>query len=128
MLTLSSWTIAAEYHASPAAQSFASLDLVFALKGQLITSSFLSDIIRVEIEGTGYFVKRYTAGGRWLRRYIGRSRIRAEWENMLLFHKLNIPAANVTAYGQETFMGVMQRGALITEEVADARDLTYIAC
>ena len=123
MITSSQWTVTENYRSSKAGDAFSSIDKVFALEGDYINDDKFSDVIRVEIEGSRYYVKRYTSGGKGLRRYIGRSRIRAEWENMLFFHKLGIPAANVVSYGEEKSWGMMTRGAMITEEVKNTKDL-----
>ncbi|MGI9273836.1 MAG: lipopolysaccharide kinase InaA family protein [Endozoicomonas sp.] len=127
MITSSHWTIAKEYQHSEASKDFSTLDKVFSLSGELITSDNRSNVHKVEIDGIIYYVKRYTCAGKGLRKYIGRSRIRAEWENMLLFHKLGVPAANIVAYGEEKKWGVMSRGAMITEEVKNSKDLLAMA-
>ncbi|WP_448218814.1 lipopolysaccharide kinase InaA family protein [Endozoicomonas sp. 2B-B] len=126
MLTKSHWTISQDYQNSPAASAFSSLDKVFALSGQPITKDTLSNVRRVEVDNTGYYVKRYTRAGKGLRRYIGRSRIKAEWENMLFFHEIGVPAAPVVAYGEEKKHGVMTRGALITREVENTWNLKML--
>ena len=106
--------------------AFADIDKVFSLTGERITDDRFSDVIKVNIEGTNYYVKRYTSGGNGLRRYAGRSRIRAEWENMLLFHELGVPAAKVVAYGEQKSFTMLKRGVLITEEVKNTLDLAEI--
>lgn len=123
MFISSTWKVTNEYQNTSAEQAFSSLDKVFALVGEKITDDKLSNVHRVEIDGTGYYVKRYTQAGKGLRRFMGRSRIRAEWENMLFFHKIGVPAAKVVAYGEEKNIGAMTRGALITEEVKNTKDL-----
>ena len=117
------WTIMPEYQSGETLKAFSSIDNVFKLRGKKINDDKLSSVYRVEIDGTAFYVKRYIQGGKGLRRYIGRSRIRAEWENMLFFHGMGIPAAKVVAYGEEKRFGVMIRGVLITEEVKDSKDL-----
>jgi hypothetical protein len=74
-----------------------------------------------------YYVKTYTAGGKNLRRYIGRSRIRADWENLLFFKDLEIPVPEIVACGQELSFGIFKRGALITKEVPGSTDLATLA-
>ena len=123
MLTSSSWIVSNEFQNTEAARAFASIDQVFSLSGQRITADKISNVHRVEIKGTAYYVKRYTQAGKGLRQYFGRSRIRAEWENMLFFHQLGVPAAPVVAYGEEKKWGAMTRGALITKEVENTKDL-----
>ena len=109
-----------------AEDAFADIGKVFSLTGERITDDRFSDVIKVNIEGTNYYVKRYTSGGNGLRRYAGRSRIRAEWENMLLFHELGVPAAKVVAYGEQKSFTMLKRGVLITEEVKNTLDLAEI--
>ena len=127
MFKTASWTVTRPYQQSASGETFASLDKIFALEGEQITQDRFSDVIKVNIADTNYYVKRYTSGGSGLRKYMGRSRIRAEWENMLLFHSLGVPAANVVAYGEECSFGMLKRGALITEEFANSSDLHRIS-
>ena len=126
MITSSCWTVTKPYLNTAAGNAFADIDKVFNLTGESITDDDFSDVIKVNIEGTNYYVKRYTSGGKGLRRYAGRSRIRAEWENMLLFHKLGIPAANVVAYGEQKIFTMLKRGVLISEEVKNSLDLAEV--
>jgi len=106
---------------------FGSLDAVFSLKGEHITGERLSDVIRVEHQGIRYYVKRYYVAGKGLRRFFGKPRIQSEWENLLWFAQQGIPTAPVVAYGMQKRFGLFRRGALITQEVPDTRDLADIA-
>ena len=123
MLTSCTWNVTPDYQRGNTLKAFSSIDQVFSLQGNHITDDELSSVIRVEIDGTGYYVKKYIKAGKGLRRFVGRSRIRAEWENMLFFHEIGIPAAKVVAYGEEKNFGIMTRGVLITEEVSNSKDL-----
>ena len=107
--------------------AFGSLEAVFALQGQRITSDPLSEVIRVELEGVRYYVKRYWAAGKGLRRYFGRPRIKAEWQNLRHFAAWGIPTAEIVAYGLERRAGAFVRGALITRELVGTEDLGHIA-
>ncbi len=111
------------YRNTPVGNAVSTLDNTFAMTGVEITRDIISTMSRTEINGKGYYLKRYTGGGKNLRRYIGRSRIRGEWESMLFFHEYGIPAAKVVAYGQEIQWGVMTHGALVTEEAPNTLDL-----
>ncbi|WOG28460.1 lipopolysaccharide kinase InaA family protein [Endozoicomonas sp. 8E] len=122
-LMSSSWTLTESYNDTPVGNAVSTLSSTFALTGVEITRDIISSMSRIEIDGKGYYLKRYTGGGKNLRRYIGRSRIRGEWESMLFFHEHGIPAAKVVAYGQEIQWGVMTRGALVTEEAPNTLDL-----
>lgn len=106
---------------------FSNLEAVFQLKGERLTSDLLSEVIRVEIEGVRYYVKRYTGAGKGVRRFLGRPRIKAEWQNLKLFAKWGIPTAPIVAYGLERKAGTFVRGALITRELQGTLDLAFMA-
>ncbi|UYM17976.1 lipopolysaccharide kinase InaA family protein [Endozoicomonas euniceicola] len=125
-MTTSSWTVTNLIKNTPVGEVFSSLEKVFTLKGEYVNDDKLSDIIRVKIQDKHYYVKRYTLGGKGIRKYIGRSRIRAEWENLLTFHDLGVPAAEVVAYGEERCSGLFKRGAAITEEFDNSLDMRQL--
>ena len=105
------------------APDFGSLDAVFALTGEPITRDPLSDVIRVERAGVRYYVKRYHSAGKGLRRYLGRPRVKAEWQNLRLFAQWGIPTAQIVAWGLTRQAGAFVRGALITRELVGAENL-----
>ena len=124
MFTSSIWAVTNAFRNTPAGEAFSSLDKVFALtNGTPFTDDIISDVKRFEVGDKRYFVKRFTGGGKNLRKYVGRSRVRSEWENLLFFQKLELPGAKVVAYGEETRFGIFQRGAMITEEATNTNDL-----
>lgn len=106
--------------------AFGSLEAVFELHGERLTSDPLSEVIRVEIEGVRYYVKRYRGAGKGLRRYLGRPRVKAEWQNLKLFAKWGIPTAPIVAYGLERSAGAFVRGALVTRELENTLNLAEI--
>ncbi|QLF94148.1 heptose kinase [Pseudomonas sp. ABC1] len=110
-----------------AAEAFSSLEAVFALEGERITSDPLSEVIRVTLGGQRFYVKRYWGGGKGLRRYFGRPRVKAEWQNLQHFARWGIAVAPVVAWGMERCLGFFRRGAMITLEVPDTIDLAEIA-
>lgn len=110
-----------------AAQAFASLETVFALEGERVSRDPLSDVIRVELAGMRYYVKRYRSAGKGLRRYLGRPRVKAEWQNLKCFAKWGIPTASLAAWGLERSGGAFLRGALITRELPGTQDLARLA-
>ena len=122
---MSSWQLAADYQRLQA--DFGSLDLVFALDGERITHDPLSELIRVNRQGVDYYVKRYRNAGKGLRRYAARPRIKAEWQNLKRFAKWGIPTAEVIAQGLERKAGAFVRGAMITREIPNSRDLAALA-
>ena len=97
--------------------AFGTLGAVFAVEGERLTSDPLSEVIRVEFNGVRYYVKRYWGAGKGLRRYLGRPRVKAEWQNLKLFAKWGVPTAPIIAYGLERRVGAFVRGALITREI-----------
>lgn len=99
--------------------AFGTLEAVFQLEGERLTSDPLSEVIRVEIEGVRYYVKRYWEAGKGLRRYLGRPRVKAEWQNLKLFAKWGIPTALIVAHGLERRAGAFVRGALVTREIVN---------
>ncbi|MBM7061179.1 heptose kinase [Pseudomonas sp. UL073] len=123
---MSGWKTSAEL--APAVTAlFADLDAVFALQGEKITRDPLSEVLRVEHAGTRYYVKRYWGAGKGLRRFLGRPRVKAEWQNLKHFASWGIPTAPVVAYGLERKAGAFARGALITQELVGTEDLAVLA-
>lgn len=122
---MSSWKLAADYQMLHA--DFGSLEKVFALQGERITHDPLSELIRVERQGISYYVKRYRNAGKGLRRYAARPRVKAEWQNLKRFAKWGIPTAEVIAQGLERRVGAFVRGAMITREIPNSRDLADLA-
>lgn len=122
---MATWRLQAGYRHLQA--EFGSLDAVFALAGEWVTADPLSEVIRVELDGVRYYVKRYWGAGKGLRRFFGRPRVKAEWQNLEHFVAWGIPTAPVVAYGLERRWGAFRRGALITRELAGTRDMADLA-
>lgn len=115
---MSCWFVDRAILTEAAAERFSSLDSVFAITGRRVTHCPISELILTEIDGKSYYVKRYSQRGKVMRRWLGRSRVRAEWENLLLFRGLGLRVPPIAAYGESG-----ARGVLITEEVPGAVDL-----
>lgn len=124
---MTDWTLNPEYEAGVSGAAFASLDTVFALEGETITSDPISKVLKVRVGDLYYYVKLYHGAGKYLRRFIGRPRVRAEWENLLHFRDWGIPTATVVGYGLERRRGRFHRGALITRELVGTEDLADLA-
>jgi len=120
------WTLDTP-HSAAEAELFASLEQTFELSGEHITASPLSVVIRIEADGKRYYVKRYHRAGKHLQAWLGTSRVETEWRNLLRFAEWGIPTARVVAHGQERRFGRFARGALVTEEIPDTRDLAQLA-
>lgn len=123
---MSEWRLTNEATAA-ARRAFGDLEAVFALQGERITSDPLSEVRRVELDGVRYYIKRYHGAGKGLRRFIGRPRVKAEWQNLRHFERWGIPTAPIVAHGLERRAGSFTRGALITQELRGTEDLAQLA-
>ena len=122
---MAGWNLEPAY--ADLADDFGSLEAVFALQGERLTRDPLSEVIRVERGGVNYYVKRYTGAGKGLRRYLGKPRVKSEWQNLKRFAKWGIPTADVVAWGLERKGLAYSRGAMITRELARTEDLSVLA-
>ena len=89
---------------------FNSLETVFSVPREIVTGAPLRQVNKVENNGTSYFVKRYTAGGKSLRHYTDYDKFRAGWGNLLYFQRPGLPIAPVAACGEDTHCGIRQKG------------------
>ena len=94
-------------------------------RGEEINRNWMSRLMRYRDGDDCYYIKTYASRGRGLRRFIGRSRVRAEWENLQAFVAMGIPTAELLAYGESGASGYY-RGTLITREVRGAIDLATL--
>lgn len=125
---MTDWTLDEAALDDAARRSFASLDAVFALDGESIASAPLSQVLRVTVGGRRYYVKRYHGAGKNpLRRWLGRPRVQAEWENLQHFAAWGIPTATLVGWGLQRKAGEFWRGAMITAELGDTTDLNQLA-
>lgn len=107
-------------------EGFASWSSTIALVegGELLSDSGLNSLARVPgRDGETYYVKQYRCRGRHLRRYLGRSRARAEWENLHVFRRLGLNTARPVAFGEDKD----GRGIVVTQAVHGAVDLATLA-
>lgn len=118
---MAGWTLDPGYE--DLATVFGSLEAVFALQGERLTRDPMSELIKVMHAGVAYYVKRYTSAGKGLRRYLGKPRVKAEWQNLKRFAKWGIPTAHVVGFGLERDKGSFERGAMITRELPATEDL-----
>ena len=93
--------------------------------GEEINGNWMSRLVKYRDGDDSYYIKTYTSRGRGLRRFIGRSRTRAEWENLQAFVAMGIPTAELVAYGESVTSG-SYCGTLITREVRGTRDLAAL--
>lgn len=121
------WQVADAIRDSALGEALASLDSCFALKGMRLTQDPKSVVTRHELDGKTFYVKRYTKSGKYLRKYLGRSRVRAEWENLQLFRQWGIATPAILACGEEKACGRFVRGALVTAGLDGACDLEQLA-
>lgn len=96
------------------------------LKGDEVSADGMSKVIRAGTTSGVYYIKQYWGGGKYLRRYCGRSRAQGEWENLVYFASLDIPTPRLVAYGRGMAADESLE-VLITAEVKGARDLSTLA-
>lgn len=128
------WHFNPDYAGGETERAFSCLDAVFSLHGERVARDPLSQVLRVEVGGRRYYVKRYVGNGknllrRWfgLRALFGTPRVQREWENLRAFQAWGVPTATLVAYGMERRYGFFRRGALVTEELRDTVDLARMA-
>ena len=120
------WSI--EHNLAPeAAHRFGSLDSVFSLNGTCVSRDRMSDVIRVDINGETYYVKRYYHAGNIWRKFLSYPRVLCEWRNLKRFYKWQIPSAEIVAHGLQYKWGFFCRGAIITAAISNSHDLASLA-
>ena len=117
---MSNWTLC-----DPALfRLFGTLEQAVNCAGTEINGNWMSRLVLLEDGESSYYVKVYFGRGRGLRSWIGRSRVRAEWENLALFSRLGVSTAELVAFGECTDSGY--QGALVTKAVTGTRDLAAL--
>lgn len=94
---------------------------------KLVSFGPYNKVIYYHHDDKSYYIKRYHKAGNHLRRYLGRSRVRGEWENLIYFMRMGIPIPAIVAYGEKRTGGLFNKGYLITEEVENAKDLASLS-
>lgn len=107
-------------------RAFADAEAVWNLAGVVVSRDAISEVCRVELGGQNYYLKRYYQPGKGVRRWLGRSRACAEWENLRLFRDWGLPVPELAAYGQQ-WARDGYRGALVTAALPEAQGLDVLA-
>lgn len=105
---------------------FQSVGSCLHLDGETVSADSISRIVRVSAGSRYYYVKRYQARGRGLRRYLGRSRLRAEWDSLHWFRANGIPTAQPVAFGEGRNKGGY-RGVIVVREREGTSDLMRLS-
>lgn len=105
---------------------FSDLETLFKLEGTRITSDKKSDLIYRREMSHGYFIKRYWTAGGHFQNWLGVPRVQKEWENLDYFRAQKVPSLELIAYGSKRRRGRFIRGALVTKELADSKDLMQL--
>lgn len=131
---MKNWHFNPDYRGGEVERQFGSLSAVFEAKGEQLTWSPISTVIRLTVDGRRFYVKRYAGNGknlwrRWfgLRAFFGLQRVKKEWENLLAFRAMGLPTATLIGYGLERNGGAFVRGALVTEELPNTLDMDSLA-
>ncbi|KAB7628203.1 lipopolysaccharide kinase InaA family protein [Alkalilimnicola sp. S0819] len=103
------------------------LDEAWSWEGERVAGDLISEVLRLERPDGVYYLKRYSAAGKMLRRLFGRSRPRGEYENLRLFARLGIATADIAGFEQHRAWGRFRRAALVTREIPDTTDLARMA-
>jgi tRNA A-37 threonylcarbamoyl transferase component Bud32 len=106
--------------------SLSSLKAVVSLNGETVTQAKTRDLIRVETNGQAYYIKRYWTAGKHLRRYLFRSRAKAEWENLQYFKHLKIPAPLLVSYGESRSLFQYEYGAFVMKSLGSVMPLDTV--
>jgi len=104
-------------------EAFGSFAALQNTAGEEVSRDQMSSVRKLKRGNDIYYIKEYTRNGKGPRHYLGRGRLRGEWENLLYFDQLKIPIPRVVAYGQRYQFGIFRQGFLVTAEVAEAQDL-----
>lgn len=121
-----------QYYSEPADAEFQrevpNLDAALLLRGERVSGEDDTGCLvdRIEIGGQGYYLKRYLRTDFHPRDFLFRSKLRTEWENLLLFRKLNIPTPLPVVMGEKRLLGLFDDGVMISSELTGARDLAEI--
>jgi len=102
--------------------SFKNFESTRELEGELVNGNEMSRLSVIHEGDRHFYLKQYFQRGRYLRRYVGKSRLRAEFENLRYFNELGIPTARIVAYGEDAGIGV-----LVTEGLLNVGDLASLA-
>ncbi len=124
---MSVWYSAIGDQLPEAKEAFSSLESVWSLKGQFITSSALCTVDKVILDGKGYYLKRYGRAGTGIAEYLGISKARREWQNLARFKQWGLSVAPLVAWGEEPRWRVPRRGVVVTAEVEGSTDLADLA-
>ncbi len=107
-------------------QAFPTLEKAWNQSGVVINDNLMSRLTCVQVEGKIYYLKAYKKRGKSLRRYLGRSRVRAEWENLQILESIGIPTLRLVAYGEASGQFGDRKGALVTSELQGVEDLASL--
>ncbi|MFA5689532.1 MAG: lipopolysaccharide kinase InaA family protein [Kiritimatiellales bacterium] len=122
------WYIHPDYREEETGEAFSSLHSVFTLEGDEVSRGVLGTVVRAQIAGGVFYIKRYFFISKRLRRRFVRPRLFGEIENLQRFRSWGIPTADIVAYGCERrWLFLFRRGALVTKEIPDTMDLTELA-
>lgn len=124
---MSIWFSGIDENLPEAQRAFSSLESVWALEGESITTSSLCSVDRVELDGKGYYIKRYRRAGEGISEFLGVSKAHREWANLTRFDEWQLSVAPLVAYGEDPWWIVPRRGVVITAEVVGSVDLASMA-
>lgn len=124
---MSTWFINTNYPLE-IQNAFANMDKVLALKGEEISLSSISRVIKCTVHDKVFYIKHYFSNGKKLKKYFGRTRWQTEWKNILFCKNLQINVPNLIAYGEikPWYSFKASQGVIVTEEISNATNLRTI--
>lgn len=122
------WHLEDEQRDSGLARLMPNLDAALQERGQRVSGADDStcQVDAWEVGVQRYFLKRYRASDFSLGDYLGRSKVRREWDNLLLFRRLGISTPEPVAIGERRLRGRFREGVLISAEIPGAVDMGRI--
>ena len=126
MANKTNWEIEPEWQSSGIADMVDSFDKAFEVYHDEVTFGRLSRVFRLNTNGEMFYLKQYFTTPR-LSAWLGYSRCEVEVRNIKWFMRQGIACGQLVAHGIEKKHFRVQRGALITANVENTRDLKETA-
>jgi tRNA A-37 threonylcarbamoyl transferase component Bud32 len=126
MIKKNTWDVNWSVVPSEDRAAFESMSGLLKAPMETITRDSISGVSRLSLS-QDYYVKAYTGrGGERLKQLLGISRFHRELRNLRYFAELGLGTPEIAASGQESFMGFLRSGALVTVGVSDSVTLEQL--
>ncbi len=102
-------------------------ELLASLPAERVTEDTVGRTCRLRWQGETYYLKTFFQAGRGFRRYLGPSRARGEYLNLLRLRDLGIPVPEVMFWHEERTFGIFRGALLLLRDIPNSTDLATIA-